>query len=113
MVWHGKLDVPADGEYLFGLDSGGGSRLLIDNLQIAEIAEIVKPGPMGRRRRAKKAKVVLSKGLHPIRIEYFDSGGNKGISLNWSGSGVPGKQWLSDKPNVKATATVPVIDLLN
>lgn len=106
VVWKGDLEVPTDGEYSFELDSDDGSRVLIDGKNVADLA---KPGPLGR---WQKGKVTLSKGSHPIRLEYFEISGNQGIHLRWSGPGIKGKQWLSNKPQqTRRGKTSPVIDL--
>lgn len=89
MVWEGQLPVPRDGSYTFTLDSDDGSALYIDGKLVTEVKGL---GGMGR---AKSGKVKLSKGLHDIRVEYFEFSGGEDISLAWKGPSIRRPQALS------------------
>jgi hypothetical protein len=91
VLWEGEFVAPADGEYVFKLDSDDLSRVTINGTVIAEILDI---GPMGRSR---EAKITLTKGPQPIRIEFVQGGGDMGISLGWKGPGSESWKWLSDQ----------------
>jgi hypothetical protein len=79
--FEGFVHAPADGLYAFGLRSNDGSKLwlggkvLIDNdgLHKAETAT---------------AFTALRKGWHAIAVDYFQAGGDKDLSLSWSGPGI-------------------------
>ena len=89
MVWEGELPVSRDGNYTFTLDSDDGSALYIDGKLVTEVKGL---GGMGR---AKSGKVKLSKGLHDIRVEYFELSGGEDISLAWQGPSIRRPQALS------------------
>jgi mono/diheme cytochrome c family protein len=91
VLWEAQFNAPADGEYTFKLDSDDLSRVTIKGTKVVEILDI---GPMGR---AKEAKLTLTKGAHPIRIEFVQGAGDMGISLGWKGPGVENWKWLSDQ----------------
>lgn len=80
-VFEGVLNVPADGEYRFSLDSDDGSRLTIDGQMIVEHDGIHGTGKPQRR------QIVLTKGQKPIRLEYFQQNYGKGLIVSWAGPG--------------------------
>jgi len=94
MVWEGEFVAPEDGKYTFALDADDGARLLVHGRVICEVKGI---GAMDGKR-ASRAKPKLSKGTHPIRIEYFTGKGTQALSLKWVLSGKKNWQWLS-KPD--------------
>ena len=106
MVWEGELPVSKDGTYSFTLDSDDGSALYIDGKLVTEVKGL---GGMGR---AKSGKVKLSKGLHDIRVEYFEYTGQEGITLAMQGPGIKSPLSLSAaKPKVKTgrkRASIPI-----
>lgn len=90
VVWQAEFNAPEDGEYLFRLDCDDFGRVIVNGTSLMEIREI---GPMGR---AKEGKITLTKGKHPIRIEYAEAAGDQGISLAWKGPGMERWKPLSD-----------------
>ena len=38
--------------------------------------------------RALGGEIALKKGLHPIRVEYFEMSGGEGLAVSWQGPGV-------------------------
>ncbi|HVW02321.1 MAG TPA: DUF1553 domain-containing protein [Planctomycetaceae bacterium] len=80
-VFTGFLKVPADGEYTFTIDSDDGSRLLIDGRKVLEYDGVHGVGA------PHSAKVTLSQGRLPIRLEYFQGIGGRGLDVHWSGPG--------------------------
>lgn len=106
MVWEGELPVPKDGTYTFTLDSDDGSALYIDGKLVTEVKGL---GAMGR---AKAGKAKLTKGLHDIRVEYFEASGGEEITLAWQGPGIRRPQSLSEaKPAVTAGPKWPSIPI--
>ena len=79
--YQGFINIPEDGIYTFGLSSDDGSKLYIgDNMAIDN------DGPHGAT--LKTATLALGKGLHAIRISFFEGSGGNSLSLTWKhGSG--------------------------
>ena len=81
-VFTGTLKVPADGTYVFELDSDDGSRLTVDGKMVVEHDGIHGTGS------PKVAKATLKQGRVPIRLDYFQGPtGAKGIVVKWYGPG--------------------------
>ncbi len=80
-VFTGVLNVPADGEYTFELDSDDGSRLVVDGQLVAEYDGIHGLGT------PRVAAMKLKKGAAPIELAYFQRVGGLGLAVNWSGPG--------------------------
>ncbi len=87
--WTGQVRIPAPGRYTFYAASDDCVRLWVAGKQIVNdwrarsIAEST-------------ASIDLAAGLHPIRMEFFQGGGDFGAYLKWSGPGIE-KQLLTDK----------------
>ncbi|GAB4494647.1 MAG: hypothetical protein OHK0019_21600 [Saprospiraceae bacterium] len=79
----GYLYLDKDDNILFQLSSDDGSRMWIDNQKIID-----NDGNHGMD--PKEAEVALRAGYHAIRIEYFQGGGGRGITLKWARFGSPG-----------------------
>ena len=82
LVFTGKINLPADGNYTFSLNSDDGSRLLIDGKTVVENDSIHGMTEV-------QSSLSLSKGMHDIRIEYFDALFNEGLFINIQGPGIP------------------------
>lgn len=80
-VFSGTLIVPETGEYAFRLDSDDGVRLTIDGKVIIEYDGIHGIGE------PKRTTQTLDAGRYPIRLDYFQYDGGKGLDLSWSGPG--------------------------
>lgn len=74
VVFEGKLIVPKEEKYEFTLTSDDGSRLIIDGEGTIDNDGI---HPM----QSKKGSELLQEGIHSIRVDYFEGGGNRGLSL--------------------------------
>ncbi len=81
LVFSGYIDAPAEGIYSFFLASDDGSRMILD-----EKVLIGNDGLHGMEQR--RGVVALEKGLHPVRIEYFNKTGGEGLSISWKGPGI-------------------------
>ena len=94
----GYLKADIEGEYTFEIWSDDGSKLYLHNELV-----ITNDGPHGTE--GKFGKVTLTKGYHPFRLEYFQGGGGKYLSLNWIKPGdkaaevIPAKAILHDGKN--------------
>ncbi len=78
----GYLYLEKDDNILLTLASDDGSRLFLDGQLL-----INHDGWHGST--PKEAEVALRAGYHPIRVEYFQAGGGRGLSLQWTRSGSP------------------------
>ncbi|HNL37815.1 MAG TPA: DUF1080 domain-containing protein, partial [Saprospiraceae bacterium] len=78
----GYLFLEKDDNVVMQLSSDDGSRLYIDGQLL-----INHDGWHGST--PKEAEVALRAGYHPIRIDYFQGGGGRGLFLKWARSGDP------------------------
>lgn len=76
LVIEGYVDVPEDGIYTFYTNSDDGSKLFINNQLTVD-----NGGYHGGT--IKKGQVALQKGLHRIRVTYFQGSGSMGLSAGW------------------------------
>jgi hypothetical protein len=100
IVFEGLLVVPEDGTYTFSLDSDDGARLRIDDKVVLEYDGVHEMG------KARSATIELSRGRVPIRLDYFQAVGGHGLSVSWSGPGVPSRS-LSASPHGPRPEGVP------
>ncbi|TAE78153.1 MAG: hypothetical protein EAZ65_02895 [Verrucomicrobia bacterium] len=98
MVWEGKFDATAAGNYAFRLDADDSARLWIDGRVVAQVRGI---GPI-KPQRQKIGRLKLTKGLHDFRLEYVEFTGQEGLSLAWTGPGMDVWKDLSDRPSKDA-----------
>ncbi|WP_129789312.1 family 16 glycoside hydrolase [Promicromonospora panici] len=71
-----NLTVPADGNYEFRLTSDDGSRLVIDDSIVIDHDGLHGAEP-------KEGTVALTTGVHDLRVEYFENGGDNVLRLEW------------------------------
>jgi alpha-L-fucosidase len=78
-VFEGYVKIPADGFYTFYLSSDDGSRLWIDDLLIDNdgLHALTE----------KSAEIPLSKGLHSIKLQFFQASGGDELYVDWKGPG--------------------------
>jgi mono/diheme cytochrome c family protein len=74
----GVLEVPADGEYTFWLNSDDGSQLFLDGQRL-----INNDGDHGATE--KSAKVTLKAGPHSFALLFYQNGGGHELALRWAG----------------------------
>lgn len=82
LVFHGELTVPADGEYTFHLNSNDGSRLLLGEQLVVEF-----DGTHGATGFV-QGRTLLTKGAHPLQLQYFQNTGAKDLMLVVTGNGI-------------------------
>ncbi len=75
--FYSNVKIDKEGEYDFYISSNDGSKLYIDNKLVVD-----NDGEHGPKQLSGKIK--LSKGKHPIRVEYFQSGGSKVLIVFYS-----------------------------
>lgn len=84
----GFLDVPADGNYQFNVGSDDGFLLQIDGATVSQF-------PNNRGFNFTNANTFLTAGQHPIRIVFWENGGQEGLEV-FSDVGGGGLQILDD-----------------
>lgn len=76
LIVQGYVEAPEDGIYTFYTYSDDGSKLFIDDKEVVDNGDyhggIIKRG-----------QIALKKGLHPIRINFFQGGGGKVLQAGW------------------------------
>jgi hypothetical protein len=80
ICYEGFVDVPADGLYTFWVASDDGSVLWIDGERVVD-----NDGLHGTLE--KDGHVALAKGVHAIRLGFFDRSGDDALAVTWSGPG--------------------------
>ncbi|MFG0252568.1 MAG: family 20 glycosylhydrolase, partial [Phycisphaerales bacterium JB038] len=80
-VFEGYLSVPESGVYTFYLTSDDGSRLLIAGEDVID-----HDGLHGAS--TKSGEIALEAGLHAIRVDFFEQGGDQRLDLEYSGPGI-------------------------
>ncbi len=81
VVLRGFLRVPTDGVYLFSLRSDDGSRLYLDG-----VLAVDSDGLHGLS--DERGEVPLAAGLHHLRVEQFEKGGDEDLQLWIAGPGL-------------------------
>ncbi len=79
-VFTGKIDIQTSGNHIFYLNSDDGSRLYIDE-------QLVIDNDGTHASREAKGSVSLMQGMHTVRLEYFERGGNQTLDFSYSGPG--------------------------
>jgi len=79
LSFDGMIQIKNDGIYEFYIQSNDGSRLFINNELVID-----HDGPHGADIE-KKGKIKLSKGIHPLRLNYFQAGGGLYLRVQYSG----------------------------
>ena len=79
--FNGYFLAPADGVYLFHCLSNDGSKMFLDG------DEVINNDGLHKMMRRSSA-VMLKKGYHRIRVEYFQAGGKKGLEMRYEGPGI-------------------------
>jgi hypothetical protein len=90
MVLEGNFEVERPGDYTFHLTSDDGSKLYIDDRLVIDndgdhsLLEL-------------KNSTNLSAGTHPIRIEFFEAGGEAVLELDIEGPGMKRQPFPTEK----------------
>ncbi|GAB1452158.1 glycoside hydrolase family 78 protein [Draconibacterium sp.] len=82
LSFSGAINIEADGGYEFFIQSNDGSKLYIDNRLVID-----HDGPHGAEIE-KSGKIELIKGMHPIRLDYFQAGGGLYLKVKFTGPGI-------------------------
>lgn len=76
----GDLVVPTDGEYTLYVSSDDGARAWVGDQQVID-AWVPRSGDTSEK------TIHLTAGRHPIRVEYFEQGGQAQVHVEWQGPG--------------------------
>ena len=93
--WTGKINITTGGAYMFAIGSDDGSRLFIDGVLVVQ-----NDGPKGVAD-GTSAAINLSSGLHDVRIDFTNSGGNGNMNFKYSG---PDQVAMGTVPSSKLSA---------
>jgi alpha-L-fucosidase len=74
--YQGFINIPADGIYTLGLNSDDGSKLYLGDKLAIDNDGLHGPG-------LKAEEFALGKGLHSIRISFFEKSGGNLLELSW------------------------------
>lgn len=90
LQFSGEIKIENAGEYEFFIHSNDGSRLFIDNKLVVD-----HHGLHGADME-KRGKMMLDKGMHSLRLDYFQAGGGMYLSVQYKGPRI-GKQDIPAK----------------
>lgn len=77
----GYVDIPADGNYAFYTRSDDGSRLWIGDRLVVDNDGLHTAVQ-------KRGFIALKAGKHPIRVAFFDHGGEEALEVHYEGPGI-------------------------
>ncbi|NUQ52243.1 MAG: hypothetical protein HUU19_06045 [Phycisphaerales bacterium] len=77
----GKIEVPEDGTWTFGLSSDAGARLFIDG-------QLIVNDDANHSFRRRTGSVTLTAGRHTIEVRYLEIYYSQGLVLDWQGPGI-------------------------
>jgi len=80
-VYEGFVRVPQDGLYVFYTESDDGSRLAVDGQQV-----VLNDGQHAMQER--QGELALARGLHRLRVEFFEKAGEEGLRVSYKGPGI-------------------------
>lgn len=94
-LFEGYLEILVDGIYTFYLKSDDGSKFLIGD-------KLVVDNDGSHSSRTRKGMIALKKGMHPVRIEYFEDFMGQNLNLSYEGKGlsrreIPWSQFIHSK----------------
>lgn len=98
VVFEGYFHAPAAGSYRFHLGSDDGSKLFLDDRLVVD-CDGVHP------HQTKSGSVDLTPGPHPIRVEYFEAGGDESLTLEYEAPGIARRRVLEE---LSLTPSAPV-----
>lgn len=103
LQFNGFITIAEEANYVFRLISDDGSSLYIDNKQVVDNDGFHSTRP-------RDGEVILKKGKHPIKINFYEGGGGYSLSLQWARHGenkfsiVPNSVLSHAKKNSRKTA---------
>ncbi|HBJ33185.1 MAG TPA: hypothetical protein DDZ51_00170, partial [Planctomycetaceae bacterium] len=100
VVFDGFLDIPAKGQYRFRLASDDGARIIVNGKTVVD-HDGIHPAT------EKAGNVQLDKGVVPVRIEYFEGGGQEELRASVD-TPFSGTVALSALVSTEATGRQPI-----
>ena len=100
--FEGQIEITAEGQYEFILESDDGSVLYIDGNKVVD-----NDGAHGRIRKTGQLK--LKPGLHPIRVDFFEAVGEQELYVAWQGPGFKETSLCKDRRNLTTVTATAVI----
>jgi hypothetical protein len=85
LQFQGYVKIPADGMYTFYSSSDDGSKLFIHD-------KLVVDNDYTHGMTEKSGDVALKKDLHPIKLNFFQGYGGKGLKVSYKGPGIDKKE---------------------
>ncbi|MEK7765606.1 MAG: PA14 domain-containing protein, partial [bacterium] len=82
LAFTGWLDVPAEGLWVFSLESDDGSRLFIGDRLVVDNDGL-------HQKRLRRGKIALKAGKHAVRVLFLQGEGDRVLTAAWEGPGVP------------------------
>lgn len=82
VVFTGKINIETEGNYQLFTRSDDGSKLYVDNKLVVN-----NDGDHGIQE--KSGKISLKKGIHTIRVEWYNGGGGNWLDVAIEGEGIP------------------------
>jgi hypothetical protein len=82
LIFEGMIQIKTTGSYNFFLQSNDGTRLFVDNNVVVD-----NDGSHGADTE-ESGKTMLSEGMHPIKLQYFQAGGGMFLEVKYSGPGI-------------------------
>jgi alpha-mannosidase len=89
IVYMGYVNIPIDGLYTFAINSDDGSRLVIDDVEVA-----VNDGTHGGKEMS--GKVGVKSGMHTFRLEYFNATKGNIMQVFIEGPGLPRRELINE-----------------
>jgi cytochrome c553 len=89
LVFEGQLLVPEDGVYAIYLASDDGSTLSLDG-------KVLIDGRHHQSHTRRDVEIHLVAGLHPLRITYYEAGGDQSLEGGWSSDLFEERPWVSE-----------------
>lgn len=81
LVFEGFVRAPKTGMYVFATESDDGSRLLVGGQPI-----VVNDGQHAMQEES--GEIALAAGLHSLRVEFFERGGDQGLAVSYRGPAI-------------------------
>jgi alpha-L-fucosidase len=81
ILFRGYISVPEDGLYHFSVVSDDGSRLYIGDELVVDNDGLHGPAEI-------TGQIILEKGTHPIRVDFFQGSGGIDLAVSYQGPGI-------------------------
>ncbi len=90
LIFSGYVEVPGDGIYTFSTKSNDGSRLYVHDRMVVNNDGMHWP-------KEEYGSIALAKGVHPLRLEFFQAGGGSFLAVFWQGPDLEKQELTGDR----------------